>query len=61
MSRSPPEESGDSDVSSVMVRGNPPLVWRWHIQTGVQVPPCCTLFAPNRVAVPLFCSGGRHH
>ena len=61
MSRSPPEESGDSDVSSAMVRGNPPLVWRWHVQTGVQVPPYCTVFAPNGVAVPLFCSGGRHH
>ena len=61
MSRSPPEESGNSDISSGMVRGNPPLVWWWHVQTGVQVPSCCTVFAPNRVVVPLVCSRGCRH
>ena len=61
MSRSPPEESRDPDVCSVMVGGNPPSVWKWHVQTGVQVPPCCTVFATSRFVVPLFCSGGRRH
>ena len=56
MSRSPPEESGDPHVCSGMVAGNPSLVWLSHVQTGVQVPPSCTLSAPNRVVVPLFCS-----